>query len=80
MTRGHCWNTLLQQWQKRLLLEHNIASMAIEFVVGTYCCDNGKRRHCWLTIMTYDHIATMILDITVAFDTTIAFVNPFERE
>jgi hypothetical protein len=22
----------------------------------------------------------MILDITVAFDTTIAFVNPFERE
>jgi hypothetical protein len=87
MPWGHCWNTLLHKWELRPLLEHIVATLGAEVIVGTQCCNIGNQGHCcnsekwghrWLTTMTSDHIATMDLDTVVAFDTIVAFVITFK--
>lgn len=37
MTWDHVWNTLLQKWEPRALLEQIFATLGASTIVGTYC-------------------------------------------
>jgi hypothetical protein len=67
MTQDHCLNT--------------VATAGTKVIVGTHCCNNGNRGHCWfLFTMTLDHIiAKVTLDNIVVSDTIVAFVILFEN-
>jgi hypothetical protein len=52
-----------------------VSTVGIEVIVGVQWCNNGNLGHCgFITVTSYNIVATMTLDAIVVF------VIPFEQE